>query len=218
MPEALRSKRNLDKVESINEKPSAVTEGQLNKNPDLEESVRYELDNHIVSDTPNLYKPYDVSMSEKGFLALSRDFLKDPAFNGMRISYQRLFLIMAREAVWKKTKWDISHHEVWLMPGQLCASYKWLAEKYNEDLRFDEDKIDKALVQRSVSVFLQLHFAIQESIHNKSVFTILIPMTYVFDKSNTDTDTDTKPIRNRYANKQSNKNNKSVSYLRSCRS
>lgn len=215
----LLSKGTNSRLEPRNAKSLAETKDLCGENPDSGESaIDEKLNDLILADQPNLYKQIGASMPEKGFLALSREFLEDPSFNGMRISYQRLLLIMAREAVWKKTKWDISHNEIWLMPGQLCASFKWLAEKYNEDLRFDEDKIDKALVQRAVSVFLQLRFAIQESIHGKSVFTILMPMTYVSSELEADTETDTKPIRNRYANEQSKQDKqKGTSSLRARR-
>jgi len=62
----------LDKVESRNKKPSDVAEGQPSENSDSGESVRYESDSHIVSDAPNLYKPYGVSMSKRNFVQLNR--------------------------------------------------------------------------------------------------------------------------------------------------
>jgi len=55
MSEALRSKRNLDRVDKKIANPSVSAEGFC-ENPDSVESARYEMDNRILADMPNLYK------------------------------------------------------------------------------------------------------------------------------------------------------------------
>lgn len=59
----LHSKRNFDKVKSINAKPSAITEGLARTISDSAKSEDGNLDVSILTETPNLYKQNGISMS-----------------------------------------------------------------------------------------------------------------------------------------------------------
>jgi len=110
MPEALRSKRNLDRVESINKKPSDVAEGQPSENSDSGESVRYESDSHIVSDAPNLYKHYGVSMSQD-----FRKYIVDGRGPWLRANYPNCFLVLSYAseiAIWNRATAELDGLEI----------------------------------------------------------------------------------------------------------
>lgn len=60
----LQAKGNFDNVKPLNGKPSAETEGLTLKKSDLAKSDDVDLHNHILSETPNLYKQNGVPMSK----------------------------------------------------------------------------------------------------------------------------------------------------------
>lgn len=157
---------------------------------------------------PNLYKNYGASVFQDGvdrFIKLPRDLLEDPNWRGMRIKYQRLFLIILEEVSYKTRIYKYNGNSIEVKPGQLCVSYRRLAEIYNRDVRYQDEKITVPLIQRAVSVFFLFGFAIHESIHGIMRITITQRELYEHFKSITDTPSDIEPIQNRYTNEERKK-------------
>lgn len=213
MCKKLLSKGTNSRLEPRNAKSLAETKDLCGEKPDSgEESADEKFNVLIVADTPNLYKHNGAPMSDSGFIALPRSLLEDPKWLGMKMKYQRVFLTILTNAVYKPTKWDINGNSIVLMPGQLCISLRRLVEKCNEHVRFKSDMIDKNIVEDAVSLFTRLQIGRQEERHGITILTITIPITYDTQKTQTETQRETKQRHKRDTNKQSNKINKSVCY------
>ena len=76
----LQSMRSSDKVKSINEKPSAITEGISEQNSDLAKSENNDNHNLIITEPPNLYKQIGISMSNSSENSIPFNFKSIPNY------------------------------------------------------------------------------------------------------------------------------------------
>jgi hypothetical protein len=202
----LYSKDCVDRVESINDKPSVEAEGE-NKLRDWPPESTIDSDSHIVAHG-RFSRKQEIDMSEQGFIKVPRSLLNDPRWNGMRLKYRHVFLILLARCYWKKTKYNVRGNIIELEKGQICVSYRQLVDWCNQEMSFKEDYVDKNIVERAVSVFFQFQIARHEVRHGKMVITITIPGYYGEEKNETETLSETKPRHNRDIKEEVYKKNK----------
>lgn len=203
----LPSKPKFVRVNGIEaKKPEPVSSGDfLNRDLVGKSQVNGRDCTAILSDPPNFRKEIGESVSEElveRFIKIPRELFEDPNWKGLRLKYQRLFLIILEQAAYRPRIYKYNGNSIPIAPGQFCVSFRRLAEIFNQDVKWKDERIDASLVQRAVSVFSQFGFSIHESIHGIMRITITQRELYEHFKKLTDTPSDTKPIQNRYTNEE----------------
>ena len=207
VPKKLHSKNDFDRVENIeNKKPEIVVSGCDDKRDSVDKSqLNGNLYTPIIAMSPNFRKEIGHIMSEETierFIKIPRELVEDPNWKGMRLKYQKLFLIILEECAFRPRVYKHNGNSIEVSPGQLCVSFRRLADIFNKDVKWKEERIDAPLVQRAVSVFFKFGFSIHESIHGIMRLTITQRELYEHFKKLNDTPTDTQPIQNRYTNEE----------------
>ena len=205
LPKELQTKVIFDNVDSQTKKmPEFVDSGLLKKTGDSDGKPQLNGIHcvPIIADSPNFRKEIGVSMSDEGFIKLPRTLLSDPNWKGLRVKYQRLFLIILEHTAYRSRNFSYNGHAINVNPGQLCISYRRLVDLYNDGVKFKADRIDVPFIQRAVSVFTKFGFSIQESIHDISLLTIKQRELYDHFQKQTDTPSDTDSIQTRYSNEE----------------
>ena len=207
VPNQLQSKVNFDRVQEVEMKKPESTNSGRDKTGDLADKSQLNGNHYtpIVAEPLNFRKDIGGSVSEEiveRFIKIPRELFEDPNWKGMRIKYQRLFLIILEHASFRTREYKHNGNSIPVLPGQLCISFRRLADLFNENVRYKDERIDAPFVQRAVSVFAKFGFAIHESIHDIMRITITQRELYEHFKKQTDTPSDTQPIRNRYTNEE----------------
>lgn len=159
------------------------------------------LDVPIILDTPNSYNKKGVFMSQ-GFVILPRSLWNDVRWIGCKEKYKKVFLTILMNCAFKPTEFNIDNNIVKIEVAQFCISFRDLAELCNKGVRFKADKIDKNIVERSVSLFLQFGFVRHEVRHDKSIITITYKEIYDQFKNASETSSETRPRHNRDTNEE----------------
>lgn len=198
----------FDKVQRVESKmPEIVVPGSDKNNRNLaNKSQLYgECDIPIIADPPNFCNEIGGIMSENSverFIKIPRQLFEDSNWKGLRLKYQKLFLIILEHVAYRPRIYKHNGNSITVAPGQLCVSFRRLADIFNEDVKWKDERIDAPLVQRAVSVFSKFGFSIHESIHGIMRITITHKELYEHFKNMTDTPSDTQPIQNRYTNEE----------------
>lgn len=211
VPNSLQSKVIFDTVQGVeSKKPEIVVSGLKDKTGDLVDKPQLNGTHYapIIADPPIFRKEIGSAMSEEStetverFIKIPRQLFEDPNWKGMRLKYQRLFLLILENAAYRPRIYKHNGNSITVSPGQFCVSFRRLAEIFNQDVKWKEERIDAPLVQRAVSVFSKFGFSIHESIHGIMRLTITQRELYEHFKKQTDTPSDTQPIQNRYTNEE----------------
>lgn len=161
------------------------------------ENIRFD-DSLIISEPCNSFnKECFMSQEISGFIQLPRSLLENEIWNSLRLKYRHVLLIILKKCAWKPCKYNDNGQIIHLNPGELCVSYRELAEWCNQNVKFREDEVDRNIIERAVSVFLKLKIIRQEVRHCKMVITVTIPGVYDTEKKETETPIETKPRLNR---------------------
>lgn len=189
----------FDKVKSINEKPSALTEGIFEQNSDLRKSDTETSDKLSITETPNLYKHNGVSMSNSsiGFFPLPRSLTSDLRYRNARLKYKWVLQTILDNAAFSKTTHSIGSNLVTIEVGQFCASERRLVDLCNQDINFKEDKVDKNIVRRAIHYLEKCQFVRQDVNQGRSIITITIPGFYGSNYLKTEPTFDIGPNLNR---------------------
>lgn len=201
----LRSKDNFDRVREVQIKmPETVISGDLSKSEDFrrKSQVYRNNDNPNISDPPNFRKEIGVSVSEEGFIKLPRSLLKSEVWKSLRLRQQKLFLYILEKAQFNHYIFKYNGKDIALKPGDLCNSYRGLAEDFNQTVKFRDEKIDASFVQRAVSAFSKHGLTDTRTDTGILVISIIYPGIYDNIKSTPDTQDDTDAIQARYTNEE----------------
>ena len=187
-------------------KPEPASSGIINPSKSGETDTLGESLPPIVSEHPDLRKHVGVLMSKddyvERFIKIPRELFEDPNWKGLRLKYQRLYLIILENVAYRARIYKHNGNTIPVAPGQFCVSFRRLAEIFNQDVKWKDERIDAPLVQRAVSVFAKFGFSIHESIHGIMRITITQRELCEHFKRQTDTPSDTQPIQNRYTNEE----------------
>src|SRR5690606_19991617 len=105
--------------------------------------------------------------SNNGFIKFPRSLLNDPRFLGARLKYQKVLLFLISHAAYSETTHAIGTNLINLSPGQLSYSIRKLADLCNEEVKHEEDKIDRNIIDRAIAYFEKCQFVRQEVRHGK---------------------------------------------------
>ena len=192
----LLSNDNFDRVTTEKNKPETGISGLKTLDSAVESDKSITI-NANLSQLPNLYKQTGSSMSDDGYIKIPRSLLNNPIWQGCREKYKKVFLTILLNVSYREQTFSIGDKIIEIKPGQFCTSLLNLVELCNKGVRFKEDKIDKNIVERSVSLFTRCQLLRQEVRHGKSVITITHPEIYNFYNFNSETRSETKPRQNR---------------------
>jgi len=212
----LQSKIQLYRLQELKMKePEISVSGSLDAKLEIRQNLSYNNDSStiIVTESSNFRKEIDLVMSytpAEPFIKIPRDLLEDPNWKGLRLKYQRLFLIILQHVAYHSRIYKYNGNSIKIKPGQLCISFRKLVDLYNQDVKFKNERRDLPLVQRGVSVFSDFSWAIHESIHGITIITITHRALCEHYKKMTDTGTDTESIRNRYTNEERKEDNNTI--------
>ncbi len=200
----LQTKINFDKVNGTEiKKPECLNSGSEKLiDPSLVKLDKIANDNSILPQSPNLYKQTGDIVSDKGFVKIPRSFWNDPQWKSCREKYKKVFMTLLFNASYTQKTFNISNNLVSIEPGQFCTSMRNLIDLCNEGINFKDDKVDKNIIERSVSLFIKIGFVRQEVRHGKSVFTITYPELYEHFKKQSETESETIPRHNRDINEE----------------
>lgn len=184
----------------INGKPSVGAEGFLGKKTSdsaITSSENGFLDVSIVSDAPNLYNNYGASMANSGYFTIPRSVTTDPRYKSARLKYQKVLQVLFEKVAFAPTTHAVGTHIIKINIGQFCVSEENLVDICNEGVKYEEDKVTKSLVHRSIVFWKKCGFVNQEPNHGKNVITITVPEYYERLKNRTEPDIESKPNQNR---------------------
>ena len=208
LPKQLQTKVIFDNVESQAKKmPEIAVSGDCDKTGNLADKSQLNGTHYtpIVAELPNFRKEIGISVSEAGFIKLPRTLLKSEVWRSLRLRQQKLFLYILEKAQFTHYVFKYNGVDIPLSPGDLCNSYRGLAEDFNQTVRFREEKIDAPFVQRAVSTFSKHGLTDTRTDTGILVISIIYPGIYDDVKNTTDTPTDTGAIQQRYTNEERKK-------------
>lgn len=186
-------------------KPESVNSGFriTNSLDSLHESGKNgTINTSILSDMPNLYKNNGVFMSNSGYFIIPRSLANDSRFLCARLKYQKVFFTILKHAAYYSTTYAIGVDIIPIQIGQLCVSERYLVNLCNQNVKFEEDLVDKNIVRRAIHYFIKCHFVNQQVIHGKTLLTITIPEFYINKKNDSEPTSESKVNQNRTTNKE----------------
>jgi hypothetical protein len=206
----LQTKVKFDKLNGVEKNtPEPASPGIIESNHSklAETTCKQETSNtSSLQDSTNLRKHVGVSMptdfASEGFIKFPRSLFNDPHWKGMRSKYQKVFITLLFHTSYTQKSYSIGANVITIGPGQFCTSIRALIDLCNDGVKFKEDKVDKNIVERSVSLFVKIGFVRQEVRHKKSIFTISYPEIYEHFQSQSETSSETKPRHNRDINEE----------------
>lgn len=198
----LLSKRGFDTVKSLNNKPSAETEGLDLKSSDLVKSDSGKTNNSILSETPNLYKQNGVSMSQEGFIKLPRSILSSDEWRNLTFRYKSLFLYLLEKVQFSEKSYNHHGKDIKIFPGQYCITYRRLVQEYNLNIKFKKEHIDASFLQRAVLLYDKFLWTDTQSDTGIMIITITYPELYEHFKILNNTRNDSSSIQNQYTNEE----------------
>jgi hypothetical protein len=205
LPKELLSKGNFDKVNGVEiKKPEIAVSGVLVKTGESVDKPQLN-GNHctpILAEAPIFRKEIGVSMSDEGFIKLPRSLFNDPNWKGMREKYRRVFVVLLFHTSFTQRSFGIGANTITIGPGQFCTSIRNLVELCNDGIKYKDDKVDKNIVERAVSLFTKVGLVRQEVRHGKSILTITQRELYEHFQRQTETVSETRPRLDRDTNEE----------------
>jgi hypothetical protein len=205
VPNELHSKVNFDRVQEIEmKKPESTNPGLKDKTGDLVDKPQLNGIHYapIVADSPNFRKEIGASMLDEGFIKLPRSLFNDPNWKGMREKYRRVFIILLFHTSFTQRSFGIGANIITIGPGQFCTSIRTLVDLCNDGIKYKDDKVDKNIVERAVSLFTKIGLVRQEVRHGKSILTITQRELYEHFQRQTETASETRPRLDRDTNEE----------------
>lgn len=140
----LISKDSVDKVGSINNKPSATTEG-MDKLRDYDPEPIYDVDSHIVAHG-RISRKQETIMGKKneGYIIIPRSIRNDPRWNGLPLLYRAVLTEIFFLASYKIEKFDVFGHVIDLNPGQYGTTLESFIEKIGGEKLFPKSTVWRA--------------------------------------------------------------------------
>lgn len=102
----------------------------------------------------------------QGYIRIPRSLLRDPLWLGLPSTYQRVYLTILENVVYKDTTQNAFGKLIHLKPGQMLTTIRRLV------ILCECREIDRNIVDRSLKRFFELGFSRQDSRHGKTVITI----------------------------------------------
>lgn len=149
-------------------------------------------DKSIITDLPNSYKDYGISVENLGYFIIPRSVTSDPRYKGARLKYKHVLNILFENVAFSPTTHAIGCQIIPISIGQYCVSIRGLMDLCNAGTKHKEDKLSKNCVDRALSYFEKCQFVGQEVRHGKTIITITIPEFYERYKKKSGTDVGTK--------------------------
>lgn len=205
LPKQLQTKVNFDNVEEqTKKKPETAIPGVFTKTGDLADKSQLNGNHYtpIVAEPSNFRKEIGGSMSDEGFVKLPRSLFNDPNWKGMREKYRRVFLVLLFHTSFTEKSFGIGANLITIGPGQFCTSIRNLVDLCNDGIKFKDDKVDKNIVERAVSLFTKIGLVRQEVRHGKSVLTITQRELYDHFQKQSETGSETRPRLDRDTNEE----------------
>ena len=186
-------------------RPESGNSGHI-QTDSVHESDKMDNDIPILSHAPNSYKENGVSMSvdfsDEGFVKIPRSLFNDANWKGMREKYRRVFVVLLFHTAFTKQSFGIGANTITIEPGQFCTSIRNLVELCNDGIKYKDDKVDKNIVERAVSLFTKIGLVRQEVRHGKSILTITQLDLYEHFQKQTETANETRPRLDRDTNEE----------------
>ncbi len=174
---ALLSEGEFGRVEQEANKPDLGRSG-FQHQPDsaLTDESKRNSNNSILAEPPNSYKDFGTAMS--GYFIIPRVVTSDPRYKSARLKYQKVLHVLFENVAFAATTHAISTNVIKIKVGQFCVSSRRLAEVCNDGVKFDEDLVDKNIIDRAICFWEKCGFVRQEVIHGKSLITITVSEFY----------------------------------------
>ena len=194
----LQTKENFASVLETR-KPEFVDSGYTNNSLDSsQESVKTEtITNLSLSEVPNLYKHIGSPMENSGYFIIPRSVTSDPRYKGARLKYKKVLWTLFEIVAFFPTTHAVGVHVIKINIGQFCVSEENLADICNEGVKYEEDKVNRALVHRAIQFWKNCGFVNQEVNHKKNVLTITVPEFYERLKKRTEPIIEPRPNHDR---------------------
>jgi len=142
-----------------------------------------------------------------GYFIIPRSVTSDPRYKTARLKYQKVLFVLFEHVAFAPTTHAIGHKIINIRVGQLCITSRHLVKLCNEDVKFEEDLVDKNIIDRAIAFFEKCGFVSQEVIHRKSIITITVPAFYDRFKNTSEPRSEPKVSQKR-ANKEEEKEDK----------
>ncbi len=152
-------------------------------------------------------------MISNGFVPVPRSVLTDSRYKSARLKYQKVLWVIFEMAAFKPTKHVVGKNLIDIEIGQFCVTIRKLAEICNKEVKYEEDLIDRNLIDRAITYWETCQYVRQTFIHKKTLLTITIPEFYEnSNKSSLEKTGETTSETTSETKKTSVNNNKSNSY------
>lgn len=135
-------------------------------------------------------------MEDNTFIKYTRSLHTNPVYKSLSFEYRHIFMTILVHMAFKPIQLNDHGVLIDLKPGQFMTTIRGLAKLC------DEKEIDAPKVQRALTMFENVGFSIQETIHRKTIITIKEPSICESMKKPNDTGIDTKSIQDRYTKEE----------------
>lgn len=193
----LLSKDVLGRMEAETRKPEVVASGCLREEshspcrPVGDKHAEKGVTSPILAGHPYSDNNCGTAMSQdfpkEGYVKVPRSLWKNPIWQGCREKYKKVFMTLLFTAHFRKRTVSYQNNPIELLPGQHCASMRELVDLCNDGVRFKEDRVDKNIVERAVSLFTKIGLVRHDTSHGISLFTIVYGN--IFDQVETASET-----------------------------
>jgi len=198
VPKELHSKGIFATVCSEMKKPESLNSGmEIKINRDSGESADGNLNNSILAVPLNFYNKNGTAMEFSGYFIIPRSVTSDPRYQGARLKYQKVLLVILENAAFSETTHAIGTEVIKINIGQFCVAERRLVDLCNEGVKFKEDLVDRNIVTRAVQFWCKCQYLNQQVIHGKTLLTITIPEIYKKEKPQGEPTSDPKVSQNR---------------------
>lgn len=136
------------------------------------------------------------------YIKYTRALHNNPNFKSLSYQYRHIFITILVNMAFKPMRLNDHGKPIDIQPGQMMITYRQLVKLC------DEEDIDLPKVQRALKRFEELGFSIQETIHTKTIITIIEPSICKSLKMQDETTFDTRSIQDRYKIDTQKKNEK----------
>lgn len=176
---ALQPKGIFDRLATEIKNPERLNSG----GDSVAESDRLGRGNSSLSDTPNSYKDYGVSMTTSGYFIIPRSVSSDKRYKSARLKYKHVLHVLLENVAFTPTTYAIGTKLIPINVGQFCASERHLMKLCNEDVKFKDELVDKNIIHRAVQFWATCGILNHEVNQGKLIITITISEFYGKNKN-----------------------------------
>ena len=201
IPNELLSKRSLDRINSVNKKPSVLAEGRELKSTDLCEPEDGCLDIPILSRSSNLCKQTGENMSNEPHLRIPRSIHENSKYYDSSPIYQAIFNRIFYLAAYSKMTLDIDGKTITLEVGQLCYSYRTLVKKLGS-------KFTLGNLRGFLHYFNSKGFLTHTLTQDRLLITLSKSVLYEYDSESSNTTSNTELTQRSHSKEERERKNK----------